>query len=114
MATIGDQLYMSGLSNLFGQPEFIQPGQVQEVARLLDNLEPWLQEAAPNEPLSVYIGRENPIGAAAGCSLIISRFRSPFSDRSYIGVLGPTRQSYRGAMTLVGRAGKALEETLYV
>lgn len=114
LATIGPQLYMSGLSNLFGQPEFMHPGQVQEVARLLDNLQPWLAEAAPNEPLSVFIGRENPIGRSAGASLIISRFRSPFSDKSYIGVLGPTRQSYRDVMSLVGRAGKALEETLYV
>jgi heat-inducible transcriptional repressor len=114
LATIGDRLYMSGLSNLFGQPEFMHPGQVQEVARLLDNLEPWLHETAPNQPLSVYIGHENPIGASAGCSLIISRFRSPYSDKSYIGVLGPTRQSYRDVMNLVGRAGKALEETLYV
>src|SRR3989338_3078422 len=113
LATIGDQLYMSGLSNLFGQPEFMYPGQVQQVAMLLDNLEPWLYEAAPNEPLSVYIGSENPIGRAAGCSLIISRFRSPFSDRSYIGILGPTRQSYREVMGLVGRAGKALEATIY-
>jgi len=112
MATIGDQLYMSGLSNLFGQPEFMHPGQVQEVARLLDNLEPWLKEAAPNEPLSVYIGRENPIGRGAGCSLIISRFRSPYSDRSYIGVLGPTRQSYRDVMSLVSSAGRSLEEAL--
>lgn len=114
IATIGPQLYMSGLSNLFGQPEFIHPGQVQQVARLLDNLEPWLYEAAPNEPLSVYIGHENPIGRTAGASLIISRFRSPFSDRSYIGVLGPTRQSYRDVMNLVSRAGHALEDTLYV
>jgi heat-inducible transcriptional repressor len=114
MATIGNQLYMSGLSNLFGQPEFINSMQVQQVAQLLDNLEPWLREAAPNEPLSVYIGQENPIGRTAGCSLIISRFRSPFSDRSYIGTLGPTRQSYRDVMTLVKRAGQELEEVLYV
>jgi heat-inducible transcriptional repressor len=113
MATIGSQLYMSGLSNLFGQPEFINGIQVQQVARLLDNLEPWLREAAPNEPLSVYIGQENPIGRTAGCTLIISRFSSPFSDRSYIGTLGPTRQSYRDVMSLVARAGKELEEVLY-
>jgi heat-inducible transcriptional repressor len=113
LATLGDQLYMSGLSNLFGQPEFMHGGQVQQVARLLDNLEPWLREAAPNEPLSVYIGAENPIGRSAGCSLIISRFRSPYSDRSYIGVLGPTRQSYRDVMQLVRRAGEALEGALY-
>jgi heat-inducible transcriptional repressor len=113
LATIGNQLYMSGLSNLFGQPEFINGLQVQQVASLLDNLEPWLREAAPNEPLSVYIGAENPIGRAAGCSLIISRFRSPFSDTSYIGTLGPTRQSYKDVMMLVRRAGQELEETLY-
>ncbi len=113
LATIGNQLYMSGLSNLFGQPEFMHPGQVQEVARLLDNLEPWLREAAPNEALSVYIGAENPIGRNSGCSLIISKFRSPFSDRSFIGVLGPTRQSYRDVMNLVEHAGKSLEETMY-
>lgn len=114
IATIGQQLYMSGLSNLFGQPEFIQSGQVQQVARLLDNLEPWLREAAPNEPLSVYIGRENPIGRSAGCSLIVSRFRSPYSDNSYIGILGPTRQNYRDVMTLVRHAGEELEEVLHV
>jgi heat-inducible transcriptional repressor len=113
LATIGNQLYMSGLGNLFGQPEFVSGQQVQQVARLLDNLEPWLREAAPNEPLSVFIGRENPIGRSAGVSLIISRFRSPFSDHSYIGILGPTRQQYRDVMTLVAHTGKALEEVLY-
>lgn len=113
LATIGNQLYMSGLSNLFGQPEFMNRSQVQQVAQLLDNLEPWLREAAPNQPLSVYIGSENPIGRSAGCSLIISRFHSPYSDRSYIGVLGPTRQSYRDVMNLVRRAGETLEEVLY-
>lgn len=113
LATIGNQLYMSGLSNLFGQPEFMHSGQAQQVARLLDNLEPWLREAAPNEPLNVYIGAENPVGRSAGASLIISRFRSPYSDRSYIGILGPTRQQYRDVMNLVERAGKALEEVLY-
>jgi heat-inducible transcriptional repressor len=114
LATIGNQLYMSGLSNLFGQPEFIGGTQVQQVARLLDNLEPWLREAAPNKPLSVYIGAENPIGRTAGVTLLISRFSSPFSDHSYIGTLGPTRQSYRDVMALVAHTGKALEEALYV
>lgn len=112
LATIGNQLYISGLSNLFGQPEFVSPREVQQVAGLLDNLEPWLREAAPNEPLSVFIGAENPIGRSANASLVISRFRSPFSDHSYIGTLGPTRQSYRDVMTLVAHAGKTLEEVL--
>lgn len=112
VATIGDQLYMSGIGNLFSQPEFLHGNHTQAVAQLLDNLEPWLREAAPNEPLNVYIGAENPIGKTSGASLIISRFRSPYSDRSYIGVLGPTRQSYGRVMRLVRHAGAMLEEVL--
>lgn len=113
LATIGDQLYMSGMGNLFSQPEFAaNPRNVQQVARLLDNLEPWLHEAAPNEPLNVFIGAENPIGKSSQASLIISRFRSPYSDRSYIGVLGPTRQDYAKVMRLVRHTGSMLEEVL--
>lgn len=112
LATIGDQLYMNGIGNLFSQPEFMQGNHTQAVAQLLDNLEPWLREAAPNEPLNVFIGSENPIGKTSGATLIISRFRSPYSDRSYIGVLGPTRQSYGKVMRLVRHAGAMLEEVL--
>ena len=112
IATIGDQLYMSGIGNLFSQPEFMQADHAQAVARLLDNIEPWLREASPNEPLNVFIGAENPIGKSTGVSLIISSFRSPYSDRSYIGVLGSTRQSYAKVMRLVRHAGAMLEEVL--
>ena len=112
LATIGGQLYLSGISQLFTQPEFVDTRRVQAVAKLLDNLEPWLREAAPGEPLSIFIGQENPIGRNSEVSLIISTFRSPFSDRSYIGVLGPTRQNYSRVMSLVKYTGKMLEEVL--
>lgn len=112
LATIGDQLYLAGISRLFTQPEFSDNGRVQGVAKLLDNLEPWLREAAPGEPLNIFIGQENPIGKTSGVSLIISKFRSPYSDNSYIGVLGPTRQNYGRVMSLVRRAGNMLEEIL--
>ncbi len=112
IATIGDELYLSGIGNLFSQPEFMQGEHAQQVARLLDNLEPWLREARPNEPLNVYIGSENPIGKSSGATLIISKFRSPYSNNSYIGVLGPTRQSYAKVMRLVRQTGAMLEEIL--
>ncbi len=114
LATIGDQLYMSGISRLFTQPEFMDNERVRAVAKLLDNLEPWLREAAPGQPLNIFIGQENPIGKTSQVSLIISRFRSPYSDKSYIGVLGPTRQNYGRVMSLVRHAGDILEETLAI
>lgn len=112
LATIGDQLYLAGISRLFTQPEFTDTARVQAVAKLLDNLEPWLREAAPGQPLNIFIGQENPLGKTSEVSLIISKFRSPFSDNSYIGVLGPTRQNYSRVMSLVRYAGNILEESL--
>ncbi|HSX00986.1 MAG TPA: transcriptional regulator, partial [Candidatus Saccharimonas sp.] len=101
LGTIGQNLYLSGMAGLFQHPEFYGGEQAYEVARLMDSLEEWLQEAAPNDPISVYIGHENPIGRTSGATLIISRFESPYSDRSYIGVLGPTRQQYGSVIGLV-------------
>ncbi len=112
LATIGEQLYLSGISQLFTQPEFLDAKRVQAVAKLLDNLEPWLRETSPGEPLNIFIGRENPIGKNSEVSLIISKFRSPFSDKSYIGVLGPTRQNYSKVMSLVRYTGNMLEDLL--
>ncbi len=112
LATIGDSLYVRGFASLFSQPELMQADAARNVAILLDNLEPWLREAAPNKPLSVFIGRENPIGKSSQSSLIISKFRSPYSDRSYIGVVGPTRQNYRLTMGLVSHTGRTLESLM--
>lgn len=111
-ATIGSELYMSGIGKLFSQPEYGEGKHVQAIARLLDNIEPWLREVAPNQPLNVFIGSENPIGKSSGATLIISKFRSPYSNASYIGVIGPTRQNYARTMQLVRRTGAMLEEVL--
>lgn len=111
-ATIGSELYMSGIGTLFSQPEFLEGRHVQAVARLLDNIEPWLREVTPNQALNVFIGSENPIGKTSGATLIISKFCSPYSDKSYIGVIGPTRQNYVRTMQLVRRAGEMLEGVL--
>lgn len=112
LATLSDSIYLHGMASLFAQPEFFGGRGAYEVARLLDSLDEWLDEAAPTERISVYIGGENPIGKSSGCSLIIARFASPYSDRSYIGVLGPTRQNYSQVIGLVDYTGKLLEEAL--
>jgi len=112
LGTIGPNLYLSGMAALFQHPEFFGGERAYEVARLLDSLEEWLAETAPNEPVSVYIGHENPIGRSSGATLIISRFESPFGPNSYIGVLGPTRQQYGPVIGLVEYTGRLLAESL--
>jgi heat-inducible transcriptional repressor len=111
LATLSEGLFYTGLRNLFGQPEF-SGAQGYEVARMLDSLDEWLAEAAPTSQTSVYIGHENPIGKTSGATMIIARFASPYSDNSYIGVLGSTRQNYGKVIGLVDYAGRYLEESL--
>jgi heat-inducible transcriptional repressor len=112
LATVGEGLFFTGLATLFGQPEFFGGRGAYEVARLLDNLDEWLSEAAPEGRISVFIGHENPIGKSSNASLIIARFKSPLSDRSYVGILGPTRQNYHRVIGLVDYTGRLLEESL--
>lgn len=112
LATLGSGLQFYGFSNLFGQPEFFSQEQAYEAARFLDSVESWIDEADLSEPLNVYIGAENPIGKSSGLSLVVSKFNSPYREEDYIGVVGPTRQSYEKVMFLVDRAGRMLEEIL--
>ncbi len=109
LATLPGSIYLHGMAGLFAHPEFSGGNEAYEVARLLDSLDEWLSEAAPADRVSVYIGHENPIGKASGASLIISRFASPYSQKSYIGVLGPTRQNYSQVIDMVDYAGRILE-----
>lgn len=108
-ATLSDSVYFHGMSQLFSQPEFVNMAQVSQAARFLDAMQGWLQNA-DIETMQVYIGQENPIVRTSGLTMIVNRFQSPYSDRSYIGIVGPTRQSYEKVLNLVEGTSKALQE----
>jgi len=117
-ATLSDAVYFHGISQLFSQPEFSQSHsggnglQAGLAARFLDAMQDWLLENQIEDSLQVYIGRENPIGADSGLTTVISRFGSPWSPNNYVGIVGPTRQSYGKVIGLVELAGQKLEEIL--
>ncbi len=111
-ATLSDSVYFHGISQLFSQPEFADSVQATLAARFLDAMQNWLFDNPFEESLQVYIGSENPIVRSSGLSTIISRYSSPWSTNNYIGVVGPTRQSYGKVISLVELAGNTLEEIL--
>ena len=97
------------MNQLFSQPEFTDIAQVSQAAKLLDSMQTWLA-SADIENMQVYIGQENPITRSSGLTMVLNRFRSPYSDRSYIGIVGPTRQSYEKVLDLVEGTSRALQE----
>lgn len=112
-AKLSDGLYLRGMASLFAQPELADSSQAFEVARLVDNLDEWMNEVRhDNSRVTVFIGHENPIGKSSNCSLIIARFASPYSDESYLGMIGPTRQDYPRVIGLMDYTSRMLEEVL--
>jgi heat-inducible transcriptional repressor len=121
LATLSNNVFFTGMARLFNKPEFVSPAQVHAVAGLLDSLNEWAREASSYgnrinilDRVSVYIGDDNPIGRDSGMSFIIGSFASPYSDTSYIGVLGPTRQNYSQVINLIDHTSRKLEEVLNV
>lgn len=109
-ATLTDAIYFHGMSQLFSQPEFADHIRSSLAARYLDAMQDWLGANPFEESLRVYIGSENPVVKTSGLTTIISRYKSPFSANNYIGIVGPTRQSYGKVIGLVELAGNTLEE----
>ncbi len=108
-ATLSDSVYFHGMSQLFSQPEFLEQSASTSAARFLDSLQAWLFESKLDS-LQVYIGQENPISKSSNLTMVVNSFVSPYSDRSYIGIVGPTRQSYDKVINLVDATSKVLEE----
>ena len=108
-ATLSDSVYFHGMSQLFSQPEFLEQVQALQAARFIDAIQEWLS-SAQIDSLQVFIGDENPVVRSSGLTMMVNRFSSPYSDQSYIGIIGPTRQSYDKFINLVEGTSKALEE----
>lgn len=108
-ATLSDAVYIHGMGQLFAQPEFLDQIQALQAARFIDAMQQWLGDAKIDS-LQVFIGQENPIARMSGLTMVVNRFNSPYSERSYIGIVGSTRQSYDKVINLVEGTTRALEE----
>lgn len=103
-----DDMYLTGLSFLFGQPEFLSPAFVQDVSLALDTLEEHMTElvnSAPN-PVTALVGSENPFHE--GCATMMLRTGS--GDKVVFGVLGPVRMDYDRVMPLLQGIQKLMQE----
>ena len=108
-ATLSDSVYLHGMGQLFSQPEFLDQVQALQAAKFIDAIQQWLGNANIDS-LQVYIGEENPVARSSGLTMVVNRFNSPYSEKSYIGIVGPTRQSYDKVINLVEGTSSALEE----
>jgi len=95
-----NDLYHTGLSNLFAQPEFKQAEIVCDVSQVIDRMEEIIDGLFNDLPegTKIFLGEENPFGSFLG-TVILKYRRQGVSG--LVGVLGPLRMDYARHLSLL-------------
>jgi heat-inducible transcriptional repressor len=102
---------IEGLGRLLGTPELSQDNYGAELTEVLDSEDALyeLSEGAPSDGSAVvYIGAEIPRVEFNRCSVIIARYGVPSEASGVVGLIGPTRLSYKRAVPVVEAAATLL------
>jgi len=95
-----NDLYYTGLSNLFAQQEFRQVNAVCDVSEIIDRLEEIIDEVFEDldDGEQVLIGSKNPFGNFLSAVLVKYKHNN---QSGVLGILGPMRMDYERNLALV-------------
>jgi len=92
-------LYYTGLSNLFSQPEFVEHDLVRNLSEVIDHLDRVVDEIfSVINQVDVMIGDRNPFGH--DCSAIVAKYQTANSE-GLLGIIGPIRMDYQNNLRLI-------------
>lgn len=94
-------IYYTGISNLFSQPEFRDYAHVASFSTIFDQVEDRLESIYDlvENNTEILIGENNPLGKA--CSMIATRF----GENGLFALMGPMRMDYSNNVSLVNHIG---------
>ena len=95
-----DNYYLSGMSNVFGQPEFNDVNKLKKFMEAFEEGEV-MRLVGNTNGLTVRIGSENKILAMDDCTIISVPYRIDDEKIGTIAVIGPTRMEYKKVIPLV-------------
>lgn len=103
-----NDLYYTGLTNLFSQPEFKQVNAVCDVSGVIDRLEEIIDDIFEDlsEGEQVMIGTKNPFGNFL--STVLVKYKHD-NQHGVFGILGPMRMDYGRNLALVEFIKKKFE-----
>jgi heat-inducible transcriptional repressor len=90
-------LYLGGTTHIVSQPEFQSPDRLKPLFEILEDrssLSVLLEERRAFGGVHITIGRENPAGPLAATSIVTCTY-SRGAMSGALGIIGPTRMSYR-------------------
>ena len=86
-------MYYTGLTNLFSQPEFNELQSVVHISQVIDHLDDVMMTIFDSiQDVGVAVGQENPFSPE--CSVVIGSIDSEKNGKWIMGILGPMRMNY--------------------
>jgi len=108
-----EEVFSDGLLNVLAEPEFAQSEKVRRVFSALENrayLGELIGSIVGDGQVHVFIGEENRPIEMHEVTLILAPYGQPGRAMGVVGVLGPTRMSYRHAIGTVTFVSGLLDE----
>jgi transcriptional regulator of heat shock response len=96
-----NDVYYTGLSNLFAKPEFHDQDLVYRIGEVVDHLDEIINEIfeETKEEIKILIGKKNPFSES--CGAVVSRYCGKNKKAGLVAVLGPIRMDYGKNIALV-------------
>ena len=96
-----NDVYYTGLSNLFTKPEFQDQNLVYRIGEVVDHLDEIINEIfeETKEEIKILIGKKNPFSES--CGAVVSRYCGKNKKAGLVAVLGPIRMDYGKNIALV-------------
>lgn len=93
-------LYYTGISNMFQQPEFREVEKIYDISAVIDRIDEIVEETfnQVDDGVNIMIGSESPFGNF--CSAIMVKYRHN-GNIGMFGILGPMRMDYERNIALV-------------
>ena len=95
-----NNLYYTGISNLFSQPEFAQTNLIYDISSVIDRVDEIIDNIFGDAKMGteILIGSNNPFGNF--CGTILTKYK--FDGKTGLfGILGPMRMDYERNLSLV-------------
>ena len=108
------ELVLGETSKLASQPEFSDQGNLRSLISLTDRkllLIDLMKERASREGIHITIGSENELSELSNFTLVTDTYRMG-KMRGIIGVIGPTRMSYKRVISVVEYTSRLLSQML--
>lgn len=107
-----EDFYRSGTQKLLSKPEFNNLDSVSKLAEVLDyldeNAEELFDKLEATSGAEVFIGKENPLGSADECSMVVSRYNLPSGEEGLLAIIGPKRMRYSRNISILDQFKKLL------